>query len=132
MRSLPSLLVLCLILVSSRLIAAVSSSPFGETPGGEAVTAFTLTNERGASATVLTLGAIVADLKVPDRAGKMAGVVREVKPADVASARGPANSAAVYGRVANRIANAKFTLDGKEYQVTKNNGAHQLHGGLKN
>jgi aldose 1-epimerase len=132
MRLLPLPLVLCLLVVSSRVAAAVSSSPFGQTPSGEAVTAFTLTNEKGASVTVLTLGAIIAELKMPDRAGKMASVVREIKPADVASARGPANAAAVFGRVANRIANAKFTLDGKEYQVTKNNGAHQLHGGIKN
>jgi aldose 1-epimerase len=132
MRLHPSPLLLSLLLIWSRAAAAVSSAPFGQTPAGEAVTAFTLTNERGASATVLTLGAIVAELKVPDREGKMASVVREIKPTDIASARGPANAAAVFGRVANRITNAKFTLDGKEYQVTKNNGAHQLHGGVKN
>jgi aldose 1-epimerase len=58
--------------------------------------------------------------------------VREILPSEQGFQRGFGSSAAVYGRFANRIAGGKFTLDGREYQVTRNIGAHTLHGGTKN
>lgn len=111
---------------------AVQRSVFGRTPEGTTVELFTLTNRRGAVAKVITFGAILADLRMPDRDGKFASVVREIVPSEQGFQRGFANSAAVFGRVANRIAHARFTLDGHEYQVTRNNGAHHIHGGAKN
>jgi aldose 1-epimerase len=110
----------------------VERGVFGRTADGTVVEQFVLTNNRGATARIITFGAIVADLRMPDRDGRLAGVVREIVPSEQGFARGFANSAAVFGRVANRIAGGKFTLDGREYQVTRNAGAHQLHGGLKN
>jgi aldose 1-epimerase len=112
--------------------AAVKRDVFGRTPDGTVVEQFTLTNARGAMAKVITFGAIVADLRMPDREGRMVSVVREIVPSEQGFQRGFGSSAAVFGRVANRIAGAKFTLDGREYQVTRNAGAHQLHGGAKN
>jgi len=112
--------------------AGVERSVFGRTPDGVDVEAFTLKNDRGAIAKVITYGAIVADLKMPDREGRLAGVVREIVPSEQGFQRGFGQSAAVFGRVANRIAGGKFTLDGREYQVTRNLGAHHLHGGAKN
>src|ERR1044071_2213527 len=111
---------------------AVQRSTFGRMPDGTDVELFTLTNQRGAIAKVITSGAILADLRMPDRDGKLASVVREITPSEQGFQRGFANPAAVYGRVANRIAGARFTLDGHEYQVTRNHGAHTLHGGVKN
>ena len=99
---------------------------------GTVVEAFTLTNSRGASARIITYGAIVADLRMPDRAGKLAGVVREILPSEQGFQRGFGSSAAVFGRVANRIAGGRFRLDGREYQVTRNAGQHHIHGGVKN
>jgi aldose 1-epimerase len=69
---------------------------------------------------------------MPDREGRLKSVVREIVPSEQGFQRGFPSSAAVFGRVANRIAGARFTLDGREYQVTRNNGAHHIHGGAKN
>ncbi len=111
---------------------AVQRSEFGRTPEGVVVEQFTLTNARGASARVITYGAILADLRVPDRDGKLASVVREITASEQGFQRGFAQSGAIFGRVANRIAGARFSLDGQEYKVTRNNGAHHIHGGAKN
>jgi aldose 1-epimerase len=111
---------------------AVQRSVFGRTPEGATVELFALTNRRGAVAKVITYGAILADLRMPDREGKFVSVVREIVPSEQGFQRGFASAAAVFGRVANRIAHARFTLDGHEFQVTRNNGAHHIHGGAKN
>ena len=105
---------------------------FGRMPDGTEVEQFVLTNGQGAVAKVITFGAIVADLRMPDRHGQLAGVVREIQPSEQGFQRGFPNSAAIFGRVANRIAKARFILDGREYQVTRNHGANQLHGGVRN
>ena len=112
--------------------AGVERGVFGRLADGTVVDLFTLTNEKGAVAKVITFGAILADLRMPDREGRVAGVVREIVPSEQGFQRGFPSSAAVFGRVANRIAGARFTLDGREYQVTRNNGAHHIHGGAKN
>lgn len=113
--------------------AAVQRSLFGQTPEGKTVEQFTLTNAQGAFAKIVSYGAIVSDLRMPDRQGKLAGVVREIQPSEQGFQRGFAQSAAIFGRVANRIADARFTLDGRQYEVTKNlAGKHHIHGGAKN
>lgn len=112
--------------------AGVERGVFGRTADGTIVEHFILTNQRGAIAKIITFGAIVADLRMPDRNGRLASVVREIEPSDQGFQRGFASSAAVFGRVANRIAHARFTLDGRHYEVTRNNGAHHIHGGAKN
>ncbi|MGH7955857.1 MAG: galactose-1-epimerase, partial [Opitutaceae bacterium] len=112
--------------------AGVERGIFGRTADGTVVEQFTLTNARGATAKVITFGAIMADLRMPDRDGQLASVVREITPSEQGFQRGFSSSAAVFGRFANRIANGRFNLDGREYQVTRNAGAHHLHGGAKN
>ncbi len=107
-------------------------SVFGTTPEGATVEAFTLTNARGASAKIITYGAIVADLRVPDREGKTVSVVREIAASEQGFQRGFREAAAVFGRVANRIAQGQFMLDGKTVNVTRNSGPHHIHGGTKN
>jgi aldose 1-epimerase len=112
--------------------APVTRAPFGKTPEGVAVEEFTLTSPGGASAKVISFGAIVSDLRIPDHQGRLASVVREIKASEQGFQRGFPQSAAVFGRVANRIAGARFTLDGREYQVTRNNGRNHIHGGARN
>ena len=124
-------------LIASTLHAApaaakVERSVFGRTPEGVEVETYTLTNRHGATAKVITYGAILADLRMPDRNGELASVVREITASEQGFQRGFAQSGAVFGRVANRIAKARFTLDGREYQVTANNGQNHIHGGRKN
>ena len=104
---------------------------FGRAADGTTIEAFTLTNQTGAIAKVITYGAILADLRVPDRDGKLASVVREVVFSEANYQRGFPQAGIIAGRVANRIANARFTLDGHDYQLVANNGPHTLHGGVK-
>lgn len=138
MRLLPCLRFCVVALVTFSLLArataatAVERSEFGRTPEGQVVEQFVLTNNRGTVAKIITYGAIVADLRVPDAKGKLTSVVREVTASEQGFQRGFAQAAAVFGRFANRIARGKFTLDGREYQVTTNAGVHHIHGGRTN
>lgn len=101
---------------------------FGHLPDGRAVAAVTLVNARGMSATILAYGATLQSLVVPDREGALADVTL-----GHAGLGGYLANAAFFGssvgRVANRIAGGRFVLDGAEYRVPCNNGAHALHGG---
>jgi len=110
----------------------VARSVFGRTPDGQVIEAYTLTNHHGLTAKVITVGAILAELRVPDRAGKFAGVIRETVPSAQGFEQGFPMAAALIGRFANRIALARFTLDGREYRVTANNKSHHIHGGVHN
>jgi aldose 1-epimerase len=102
---------------------------FGKTPDGTPVELYELTNGR-ITAKVMTYGGIVTELNVPDRQGNAADVVLGFETLDAYIARNP-HFGALTGRVANRIAGASFTLDGKEYKLAANNGPNTLHGGKK-
>ncbi len=124
---------LCLLLAAC---AAPGTAPSGvrvEEAGqkdGKAVRVYTLTGAGGIVAKATNYGTILTELHVPDRAGKMADVVLGFdSPAGYYG--GHPFFGATAGRVANRIANATFDLDGKTYPLAKNNGAHLLHGGAK-
>jgi aldose 1-epimerase len=108
----------------------ISVKPFGKTPEGAKVELYTLTNKNGMSASIATYGATVVNLMVPDRSGKLADVSLGFNSV----AKYPTQTAylgAIVGRYGNRIAKAKFTLEGKTYKLAKNNGVNTLHGGLK-
>jgi aldose 1-epimerase len=110
--------------------ARVKKEAFGETPDGVKVDLYTLTNSTGAVAKIMTYGAILTELDVPDRDGKPGDVVLGFDNLKDYLAGHPYFGATV-GRVANRIAKGKFTLDGKEYKLAVNNGPNSLHGGTK-
>ena len=102
---------------------------FGHMPDGRAIDGFTLRTPRGASAKVIAFGAILAELRMPDRTGRVDPVIRTTVFSPQGLERGFAGAAAVHGRFANRIRNARFTLDGREYRLTPNQGPHNLHSG---
>lgn len=91
---------------------------------------YTLKNTSGMVAKITNYGAILMELDVPDRSGKPVDVVLGFDKVEDYFGDHPAFGATV-GRVANRIANGTFTLDGKDYTLAKNNGPHTLHGGVK-
>ena len=101
---------------------------FGKTADGTPVELYTLSNGQ-ITAKVMTYGAILTELIVPDRKGKLADVVLGFDTLDSYLTRHPYFGSTV-GRVANRIGKARFTLDGKDYSVAANNGPNSLHGGL--
>ncbi len=105
-----------------------SEEPFGQTADGTKVTAYTLLNKNGVKAKIITYGGIVSELHVPDRDGKFADVALGFDKLD-GYLKGHPYFGAIIGRVCNRIGNAKFTLDGKEYKLAANNGKNTLHGG---
>jgi len=103
---------------------------FGRTPDGTSVKIYTLRNPHGVVVKVIEYGALVTELHAPDRAGKAGDVVLGFDNLD-RYVKGHPFFGAIAGRVANRIASGRFTLDGKEYTLAKNNGPNHLHGGLK-
>jgi aldose 1-epimerase len=108
---------------------SVERMDFGKTPDGTAVDLYLLSNGR-ITAKVMTFGGIITELHVPDRHGKTADVVLGFDTLDAYLAKNP-HFGAITGRVANRIAKGRFTLDGHEYKLALNNGPNTLHGGLK-
>ncbi|WP_420141589.1 aldose epimerase family protein [Sphingomonas sp.] len=110
--------------------ATAERSQFGTLPDGRGVEVVTLTNGKGVSARVLTYGAILQALSVPDRAGKAADIALGHK--DLAGyLKAPNYFGATVGRYANRIRDGRFTIDGKGYQLARNNGPNARHGGVQ-
>ncbi|MGB2642587.1 MAG: aldose epimerase family protein [Candidatus Acidiferrum sp.] len=109
--------------------AHVDKSTFGKLADGTEVEAYTLYNARGASAKVITYGATLTELHVPDKNGKMGDVVLGFDNLEGYSEGPHPFFGATIGRYGNRIARGKFTLDGKEYQLAINNAPNSLHGG---
>ena len=101
---------------------------FGRLDDGRRVTRFTLEVASGLSAQILSYGGTLVSLAVPDRAGRLADVVLGFD--DLAGyVGGRGYLGALIGRCANRIAGARFAIDGVDYRLTANEGANQLHGG---
>jgi aldose 1-epimerase len=108
--------------------AHIDKAAFGKTPDGTAIESYTLYNTQGASAKLITYGASLAELHVPDKVGKMGDVVLGFD--NLEGYLGPhPHFGGTIGRYGNRIAKGKFTLDGKEYQLAINNAPNSLHGG---
>lgn len=109
--------------------ATPTKTIFGHTSDGSEIDAYELRNGHGMTATVLTYGAILADLRVPDRRGHVTSVIHVTTFSLENLAQNFPLSGAIKGRFANRIAYARFTLDGQEYHLTENLPPHHLHGG---
>ena len=98
-------------------------------PTGEPVDVHTLTNAHGVELRALTYGGIIASLTIPDRHGRMADVVLGHDSLDDYR-NDTSYFGAIIGRVVNRIAGSRFTLDGREYRLAANRAPNHLHGGL--
>ncbi len=108
----------------------VSKKPFGSTQDRVAVDLYTLTNSKGMRAEITNFGGVVVSLTAPDRAGKFVDVVLGFSDLASYEKAGPYFGALI-GRYGNRIGGAQFSLNGSAYKLAANNGANNLHGGVK-
>jgi aldose 1-epimerase len=103
---------------------------FGRLADGTDIGLFTLSNAHGVEVRAIPYGAILVSVRVPDRRGAAGDVVLGFDDLDGYLTRSR-YFGAVVGRYGNRIANGRFTLDGRSYQLATNNGRNHLHGGVK-
>jgi aldose 1-epimerase len=109
----------------------IEKDGFGVTADGVSVERYTLRNSHGMVVSVITYGATVTELCVPDRDGHVEDLVLGFDHLAQYESESPYFGCTV-GRVAFRIVDGQFTLNGKTYQLTRNNhGQHHLHGGSK-
>lgn len=107
---------------------SITKSKFGVDKNGAEVTKYTLKNKNGVSVSFINLGAVITSIIVPDRDGVFEDIALgygEVAPYEV----NPPSFGAPIGRYANRISNAKFVLNGKEYKLDQNEKTNCLHCG---
>lgn len=108
----------------------ITSTPFGTLKDGSKISLYTLRNSNGAVVKVMNYGGIITSFEVPDKNGNLVDVVLGYDSLAQYEKRNPFFGALV-GRYGNRIANAKFSLDGVEYELAKNNNGNHIHGGTK-
>ncbi len=115
---------------TNAFMMSIESKPFGATKEGVVVTAWTLQNQNGLSATILDFGGLLYEMNTPDRDGRFDNIscnylsipeYQDIRP----------YFGSLVGRYANRIKKGQFTLDGVQYQIPTNDGENTLHGGLK-
>ncbi|TWS97605.1 aldose epimerase family protein [Reyranella sp. CPCC 100927] len=112
------------------MVNSIERRRFGHLPDGDDVDAVVLRNANGLRAKILTYGATLAVLEVPDRDGRSRNVVLGFATLDdYRQARG--HLGGVIGRYANRLCNGRFTLDGRDVRVSVNEPPNTLHGGAQ-
>ncbi|MBK8477931.1 MAG: galactose mutarotase [Opitutaceae bacterium] len=113
--------------------STVAMREFGQTKAGEPVMLYTLTNANGLTTDITNYGGIMTRLFVPDSSGKLGDILLGFNTVDEYIAKTPYFGALI-GRVGNRIAHGKFTLDGKTYTLALNDKPGEipcnLHGGI--
>jgi aldose 1-epimerase len=113
---------------------SVPVQSFGAMPDGRPVHLYTLENKSGLRAVISDYGATIVSLEVPDRTGQSADVVLGFRTLEEYRTKSP-YFGCIVGRFGNRIANGKFSLDGKNYTLATNNSPAgipcHLHGGVQ-
>lgn len=107
----------------------VSTADFGMLDDGTVVKQYTLRNSNGMEVALMTYGATITKISVPDKNGKYDNVIHASESFSDYLVKYPAASA--IGRFANRIERGQFSIDDQQYNVTINNGKNHLHGGKK-
>lgn len=110
--------------------SSITEQAFG-TYEGETITKYTLTNARGMQVGIINYGGTITDIITADKVGNKGNVVLGFDSLSGYLQKGNPYFGSLVGRYGNRIANGKFTLDGKEYTLAGNNGGNSLHGGNK-
>ncbi|MBR6303457.1 MAG: galactose mutarotase [Lachnospiraceae bacterium] len=105
---------------------AVTQESFGKSRDGRDLHLYTITNKNGMKAKVTNLGAILVELWVPDKSGKLQDIVLGYESAD-RYYKNPSFFGATVGPSANRIGNASYEIDGMNYELDVNDGPNNLH-----
>lgn len=112
----------------------ITQSNFGKTSDGQLVDLFTLTNENQVTVKITNYGAIITSIETPDSKGEIQNIALGFDKLEEYLSPEYLGSypyfGCICGRVCNRIAEGKFTLEGKNYSLAVNNGPNHLHGGL--
>jgi len=108
----------------------IEKSGFGKLKDGFAIDLYTLKNANGMTLKITNYGGAIVSWTAPDKNGKYEDIVLGCDSVS-GYENGVPYFGALVGRYGNRIAQGKFTLDGKKYNLAVNNGANHLHGGLK-
>ena len=103
-------------------------SSFGHLPSGEEVHLFKFSNESGIEISITNYGGIITSIITPDKNGDFSNIVLGFDNLSSYLEEHPYIGVLI-GRNANRISQAQYTYNGKKYHLTKNENAHQLHGG---
>ena len=106
----------------------VEKTFFGMMPDGDSVFLYTLKNEKDIVVKITNFGGIITEIHTPDLNGKPGNIVLGFDNLDQYLAGHP-NFGALIGRYGNRIADARFTLDGETHELAANNWDNSLHGG---
>jgi aldose 1-epimerase len=109
-------------------LPAPTVATFGHLADGRPVELIHMRNSTGMTVELVSYGALIKQISVPDHDGKLANVVLGFDNLDDYVERSPYFGATI-GRFANRIAGGRFTLDGIQYQLPANEPPHTLHGG---
>lgn len=107
---------------------AITEAPFGKLPSGESTTLYTMTNANGVVVKVSNFGGTITSMVTPDKSGKMADILLGFDSVD-GYLQNKSFFGSMIGRYGNRIGKSQFVLDGKTYNLDKNDGANHLHGG---
>ncbi len=108
----------------------ISKEFYGNDLDGNIVDLFTLINDKGLIIKITNYGGIITNIFQPDPKGELADIVLGFDNLQGYLGEHP-YFGAIIGRVANRISNAKFTLNGVDYKLVANQGPHHIHGGTK-
>lgn len=107
----------------------IERSRFQDTINGKQTDLYRLENDRGTVAEFTNFGARIIALHMPDREGRPADIIVGPKSIAPLKASPAPHFGAVVGRYANRVAGGDLKIDGRQYQLPRNEGAHHLHGG---
>lgn len=118
------------LLLGKTVLPTVDAAAFKTTIDGKAVDLYTLSNDK-VTVQITNYGGFIVSMLAPDRVGNYTNIVTHYNTIGEYQKYNLGMVGPALGRFANRIANAKFTLDGKEYNLTKNAREHILHGGNK-
>ncbi|MBP1757338.1 MAG: Aldose 1-epimerase [Firmicutes bacterium] len=109
---------------------SICKETFGRLQDGQSVDRYTLINGNGCKASLITFGAALQELWMPDRQGQLADVVLGYPDMVGYSSAGNPRHGAVIGRVANRVSNGRFILNGQVIELSKNKAPNHMHGGF--